>query len=58
MIKKIAKTKLFIYVSNYYFYNTNATTIIALQKKRKQQADIAKTASKEPQDHSELVLKQ
>jgi hypothetical protein len=31
---------------------------MALQKKRKQQADIAKAASKEPQDHSEPVLKQ
>jgi hypothetical protein len=58
MIKKITKTKLFTCVSNYYFYNTNATTIIALPKKRKRQANIAKAASKEPQDYFELVPKQ
>jgi hypothetical protein len=57
VIKKITKIKFFICVSNYYFYNTNATTIMVLPKKRKQQADIAKAASKEPQDYSELVPK-
>jgi hypothetical protein len=48
MIKKITKIIFFICVSNYYFYNINATIIIALPKKRKRQADIAETASKEP----------